>query len=81
MDFRTEINIAQSSLQVEHSNKIVTIGSCFAENIAEYFKFYRFNVLGNPFGVLYNPASVYNAVKLLSDKKVFNSYGKLLWIE
>ena len=71
MEFRTEINIAQSRLQIEHSYKIITIGSCFAENIAEYFKFYRFDVLGNPFGVLYNPASIYNAVKLLNDKKDF----------
>lgn len=71
MDFRTEVKLEKSSLLIEHHNKIVTIGSCFAENIAGYFDYYRFSVMDNPFGVLYNPASIYNAVKLLKDEKVF----------
>ncbi len=71
MKFRTEIKFEKSNLQIEHSDKILTIGSCFAENIAEYFRFYRFNVLGNPFGVLYNPASIYNSIKLAVEKREF----------
>lgn len=71
MNFRTELKIPPSEAKIEHSNKILTIGSCFAENIAEQFKFYLFNVFENPFGVLYNPASVYNAFKIIDDKRIF----------
>ncbi len=72
MKFRTEIEIEKSHLTIEHKHKILTIGSCFAENIAEYFKANRFNVLGNPFGVLYNPVSIYNSLKFAVNKKQFN---------
>lgn len=67
MNFRTEIKIEESSVKIEHDNKILTIGSCFAENIAELFKFYIFDVFENPFGVLYNPVSIYNAFNIVSE--------------
>jgi hypothetical protein len=72
MKFRTEINPLKSELQIEHKDSVITFGSCFAENISEYFQFYRFNVMKNPFGVLYNPVSVLNAVKSLEEQKVFS---------
>jgi GSCFA family protein len=72
MKFRTEINLAKSDLQIEHKNSVITFGSCFAENISEYFQFYRFNVMKNPFGVLYNPISVLNAIKSLEEQKEFS---------
>ncbi len=72
MKFRTEIEIDKSLLSIEHNNKILTIGSCFAENIAEYFKAARFNVLGNPFGVLYNPISIYNSLLFAVEKRKFS---------
>ena len=52
MKLRTEINLERSKLQIEHNDSIITFGSCFAENISEYFEFYRFNVMKNPFGRL-----------------------------
>jgi len=71
MKFRTEINFKKTKDLIEHDHKIITIGSCFAENIADYFSQYRFNILENPFGVLYNPASIFNSLQLLLDKKKF----------
>jgi hypothetical protein len=72
MKFRTEINPPKSDLQIEHKDSVITFGSCFAENISEYFQFYRFDVMKNPFGVLYNPVSVLNAIKSLEEPKVFS---------
>jgi len=71
MHFRTEINIKKFQLKINHFDNILTIGSCFAENMAEYFKQNRFNVLGNPFGVLYNPISIYNSLKFVIEKREF----------
>ncbi|MFH1198148.1 MAG: GSCFA domain-containing protein [bacterium] len=71
MNFRTEIIPDISTIPIEHHHKILTIGSCFAENIGEYFFYYKFDVLSNPFGVLYNPVSIFNGIKILSDEKMF----------
>ncbi|NOG98436.1 MAG: GSCFA domain-containing protein [Ignavibacteriae bacterium] len=72
MKFRTEINPPKSNLQIEHKDSVITFGSCFAENISEYFQFYRFDVKKNPFGVLYNPVSILNAINSLEEPKVFS---------
>jgi hypothetical protein len=71
MKLRTEIQLKPSGLQIEHHQKIITIGSCFAENIGLNFAKYHFSILNNPYGVLYNPASVYNSLHLISSNKTF----------
>ena len=65
MKLRTEINIPQNESLINYNDNILTLGSCFAENIAAKFKGYLFSVFDNPFGVLYNPASVFNSLNLL----------------
>ena len=47
------------------------LGSCFTDNIGGQLKNFGFNVCVNPFGTLYNPASVMAAVKRLISKKPF----------
>ncbi len=71
MKFRTEVNPGIYDRLIEHNSNIFTIGSCFAENVAEKFRYYRFNINVNPFGVLYNPVSVLNGFKILSSGKNF----------
>ncbi|NOX65271.1 MAG: GSCFA domain-containing protein, partial [Chlorobi bacterium] len=71
MKFRTEINLDKFQYPIEHSEKILTIGSCFAQNIGEYFKRFRFDIMCNPFGVLYNPVSILNSFKLVMENKMF----------
>lgn len=72
MNFRTEINIKNSSLQIEHDQNIFTIGSCFAENIGNKFQHFLFNITKNPFGVLYNPISILNSLTLLKNERSFS---------
>jgi hypothetical protein len=71
MKFRTEIEIEKFESTIEHSSNILTMGSCFAENIAQYFRDFRFNVLSNPFGVLYNPISILNSLNIAIKRKAF----------
>lgn len=71
MNFRTEILLEKSPLQIEHSDKILTLGSCFAENISAYLQSAKIRVLENPFGVLYNPKSILNSLNLLLEEKGF----------
>ncbi len=47
------------------------MGSCFTENIGNRMAALKYNVDINPFGILYNPVSVTNGLRILLDKKVF----------
>ncbi|MCZ7602414.1 MAG: GSCFA domain-containing protein [Melioribacteraceae bacterium] len=71
MKFRTEIQIEPSKRKIEHNDSIFTIGSCFAENVGEFFQKYKFKSMINPFGVLYNTASIKNAIEFTKNEKVF----------
>lgn len=58
MDFLTHIDIPKSSVQMSHQHKILLLGSCFADNIGVLLRRDKFDVMVNPFGTLYNPASI-----------------------
>jgi len=46
---------------------ILSLGSCFSTEVGQRLKDGGRDILINPFGVLYNPASIANSVKMLSD--------------
>lgn len=71
MDFRTKINIPQSDLQISHRSRILMFGSCFIENIGRLLIDNKFKANLNPFGVLYNPQSISQALRLLISEQVF----------
>ncbi|MCW3125764.1 MAG: hypothetical protein JWO03_1422 [Bacteroidetes bacterium] len=65
--FRTIITPAKASFSITHKDRIISIGSCFSENIGRYFLKNKFDIEINPFGQQYNPASIANAIdKLLT---------------
>lgn len=47
------------------------LGSCFSDNIGGQLKNFGFNVCVNPFGTLYNPASVLSAIERLISLEKF----------
>ncbi len=52
-----------------YGDGIITFGSCFSENIASYLLGLGYDVLSNPFGILYNPLSIsQNLGRLLRDE-------------
>ncbi|QSE97034.1 GSCFA domain-containing protein [Fulvivirga lutea] len=57
--FRTELNITPSKDKITLSTPILTIGSCFSDNIGEKLEENKFQVLSNPFGTVYNPISIF----------------------
>jgi len=72
MSFRTKIPIKQFLFDIEYKSKLLFIGSCFSDNISQKLINSGFSVIGNPFGVLYNPLSIKNVFKILLEKKVFS---------
>ncbi len=63
MDFRTEIGAVRGGFTIDHADRIVLLGSCFADNVGERLAADGFEAAHNPLGPLYNPASVLRVLK------------------
>ena len=63
MELQTKVNIPKSSFKINPTDKLLFVGSCFAENIGRRFVDNQFDAIVNPYGTMYNPASVYHSVK------------------
>lgn len=46
-------------------------GSCFSENISDKLKALKFQVLSNPFGIIYNPVSLAEELQLIMEGHIF----------
>lgn len=62
MDFRTEVNIEKADFEIQPSDRLLFVGSCFADHLGNRFVENRFRAMVNPYGVMYNPTSVYHSV-------------------
>jgi len=71
MSFLTEIQIPEFPWKMDYSKSMMFFGSCFSENIGQKMLDLKFKVDMNPFGILYNPESIANSLRLLINKKVF----------
>lgn len=58
MKFRTVVETEPSEIKLSHEDAPFFIGSCFSTHIAERLRRDGFDVLSNPGGALYNPASI-----------------------
>ena len=67
----TPVECGISRIQISYKDKIMIIGSCFADNIGQKMADLGFNVCVNPFGTLYNPVSIYNSIRRLEDGREF----------
>ena len=67
MEFRTIVNIPRPTFELEPCERILFVGSCFADNIGKRFEEEKFRAVVNPFGVMYNPVSVLHTVKKMAN--------------
>ena len=63
MDFRTIVAIEEAAVKIEPLVPLLFVGSCFADSIGRRFAEERFPATVNPYGVMYNPASVLHTVE------------------
>jgi len=67
--FRTNITAPKFPFHISHGDQVVMLGSCFTENIGELMQSQKFDVTVNPFGILFNPFSIMNALeRMLNDR-------------
>lgn len=65
MKFRTYIDIPVSNVRLDHSGSTMLFGSCFSTHIGLKLQQHKFRVDINPFGILYNPFSIAEAIRRL----------------
>lgn len=81
MKLYTSVDIAASEKKIGYQDKILLLGSCFADNIGNKFCDHYFQTTINPFGTLYNPASIAQTITdtryPISDTRIIHYNG--LW--
>ena len=68
---RTVVKIPEFDNKISYGSRIMFLGSCFSEEIGNKLRHFLFDIDLNPFGIIYNPASVYNSLEILLEKKFF----------
>ena len=74
MKLQTTIEIPKKELTLNYKDSILCMGSCFADEIGKRLTDCYFDTMVNPFGVLFNPMSISNALGLMEGYGI-NSYG------
>ncbi len=70
-DFRTSISCAPTAMPIRHEDSLLSMGSCFAENIGQRLTDAKFQLNLNPFGIIYNPISVLECLSYVIENKAF----------
>ena len=71
MLFHTEIKIITLNQTIHYGDSLLFLGSCFADEVGGICHGLGFDALVNPFGVLYNPASIAQSVERLGNGNPF----------
>lgn len=73
MQFRTTFQIPESTFKINHQHKILTIGSCFSDEMGNRLVDLKFDGLINPFGIIFNAYSIQNLIERSIQKKYFTT--------
>jgi hypothetical protein len=71
MNFRTQIPIPNHPNPIDYNSKIVSFGSCFAENMGDRFQYFKFQSTTNPFGIIFNPVSIERIIDRVVNDTLF----------
>lgn len=71
MLFRTEVKVCKADFEIRAAERMLFVGSCFADNLGKRFAENKFPTTANPYGVMYNPASILHTVERLSPQEHF----------
>ena len=62
--FRTELKPATPDFQIDLKTKMLSMGSCFANEMGQKMQEHKFNISTNPGGILFNPQSIFTILKM-----------------
>ena len=73
MKLQTPVTDMPCKVGISYKDKIMMLGSCFSDNIGSRLKNYGFDVCVNPFGTLYNPASILSSIRRMLSGTAFSA--------
>lgn len=73
MQFRTKISITKNNDSIGYNSKIVSLGSCFAENMAEKLDYFKFQNTCNPFGIIFNPVAIEKMIHRMVNQSFYTA--------
>ncbi len=71
MEFRKEVKIENAGKEIDYQSKLMSIGSCFSDNIGNKLMSSKFSILKNPQGVIFNPLALANLFTPFSENELF----------
>ena len=71
--FRTIASPAPSAFQIGYGDQIALMGSCFSNSIAMKLADRKLKVLSNPYGIVFNPISLFKSIQEIIDQKEYDS--------
>lgn len=71
MKLTTPVEFPKAGVGISYGDKIMVLGSCFADNVGKRLKDRGFELCLNPFGTLYNPASIEGSIARLDSGEHF----------
>lgn len=73
MKLFTSVEIPLSKYPITHRDNILLIGSCFTNEIGQRLSQYGYNIMINPFGIIYNPLSIVECLLRVAKREYFLS--------
>jgi hypothetical protein len=68
----TKVPIQDFQPKILYKDALFMIGSCFAEHISDKLERYKYQILSNPFGILYNPVSIARSFKRIAKLELYH---------
>jgi len=69
--FRTVVKCNDSPEKIGYDTPFLMMGSCFAENLCAKLQYLKFNVMLNPFGIVYHPSPIALQLKRIISAKSY----------
>ena len=71
MNWHLQVPIPSYPFELSHSDKVISLGSCFAQQMADRLLFYKFSCKSNTFGTLFHPIPLLqNLSKAITNAKI-----------
>lgn len=73
MEFQTRVVITDPPVKISYQTPLLLMGSCFSDYIGTIMAGYKFHLLMNPFGTLFNPASIAANIENLIKRRQYKT--------
>ncbi len=70
MKLQTTLNIP-SDFSIDYSSKIISLGSCFSENIGGLLAYHKFDILVNPLGIFFHSGAIKKLIKRVVNQNYY----------